>query len=59
MNRMQRCVELGRSLLAVHRNTEARDHFLLARDLDAIRFRADTRIVRTIRDVGYRFEPGA
>jgi tetratricopeptide (TPR) repeat protein len=45
---------LGRCLLAggqVDRAAEAREHFRLARDLDALRFRADTRINQAIRQV--------
>jgi len=42
---------LGRCLLELKRSDEARKHFVLARDLDALRFRADTRINQTIRDV--------
>jgi tetratricopeptide (TPR) repeat protein len=42
---------LGRCLAALRRFKEARDRFILARDLDALRFRADTRINATIREV--------
>jgi tetratricopeptide (TPR) repeat protein len=40
---------LARSLLACRRVEEARRHYILARDLDTLRFRADTRINATIR----------
>ena len=42
---------LGRSLLATKQPEKAREHFLLARDLDALRFRADTSINRIVRQV--------
>jgi tetratricopeptide (TPR) repeat protein len=42
---------LGRCQLAAGRAGEAREHFRLARDLDALRFRADTRINDVIRQV--------
>jgi len=40
---------LARSLLACGKVSDAQRHFLLARDLDTLRFRADTRINATIR----------
>ena len=43
---------LARCLLALNKAADAREHFVLARDLDALRFRADTRIIQTIRQVG-------
>ncbi len=42
---------LARSLLRTGATEKARKHFVLARDLDALRFRADSRINQTIRDV--------
>ena len=42
---------LGRCLAALGRSAEARDQFVLARDLDALRFRADSRINAIIREV--------
>lgn len=42
---------MGRCLEALGRMPEARDRFLSARDLDALRFRADTRINAIIREV--------
>lgn len=42
---------LGRALLAVGREAEARPHFVAARDLDSLRFRADSRINQVIREV--------
>ena len=42
---------LAQCLLALNRPVEARKHFLQARDLDALRFRADSRINQTIREV--------
>jgi len=42
---------LARCCLALGRRVEARSHFIAARDLDALRFRADTRINQTIRQV--------
>ena len=41
----------ARCLLAIGKSGQARKHFILARDLDALRFCADTNINRTIRDV--------
>ena len=46
---------LGRSLLVLERFEEARNHFTLARDLDALRFRADTRINQAIREVTAKY----
>jgi tetratricopeptide (TPR) repeat protein len=43
--------QMGTCLLAVDRLDEARRHFVLSRDLDALRFRADTQINETIREV--------
>jgi len=42
---------LARSLLALDKPREAREHIVLARDLDALRFRADSRLNQIIRDV--------
>lgn len=42
---------LARCLLAVQRETEAREHFRQARDRDVLRFRADTRINELIRSL--------
>ena len=42
---------LGRCLAAEGRSAEARERFVLARDLDALRFRADSRINAIIREV--------
>jgi tetratricopeptide (TPR) repeat protein len=41
----------GRCLAALGRSKEAGDQFVLARDLDALRFRADSRINAVIREV--------
>ncbi len=42
---------LGHAYLAGGRYGEAREHFIRARDLDALRFRGDTQINRVIREV--------
>ncbi len=42
---------LARSLLKSGDFENARQHFILARDLDALRFRADSRINQTVREV--------
>lgn len=42
---------LGRGCLALEQFDKARKHLLLARDLDSLRFRADTRINQIIREV--------
>jgi len=42
---------LARSLLKTGDLENARQHFLLARDLDALRFRADSRINQAVREV--------
>jgi tetratricopeptide (TPR) repeat protein len=42
---------LGRCLLAINRPDDARRHFTLARELDALRFRADKQINEAIREV--------
>ena len=42
---------LARCYLATGDRDEAKQHFIAARDLDALRFRADTRIDQTIRQV--------
>ena len=42
---------LARCHLAVGDRDKARDHFIAARDFDALRFRTDSRINRTIRQV--------
>jgi tetratricopeptide (TPR) repeat protein len=42
---------LGRCLLALGQQEKARQHFVQARDLDTLRFRADTQINETIRAV--------
>ena len=47
---------LGRCHLAQGRKEQARQEFVLARDLDALRFRADTRINDTIRQVAADME---
>lgn len=49
--------QLGRCLLALHRVNDARQHFVRARDLDALRFRADTRINEIIRGVAADLAP--
>jgi len=41
----------GRCLAALERSTESREQFVAARDLDVLRFRADSRINAIIRDV--------
>ena len=41
----------ARCLLALGRPAEARDRFVRARDLDALRFRSDSAINRTVREV--------
>jgi tetratricopeptide (TPR) repeat protein len=48
---------LGRCLLALKRPQEARQHYVLARDLDALRFRADSRINSIIREVAVSMQP--
>jgi tetratricopeptide (TPR) repeat protein len=42
---------MGRCLAALGRSPEARERFVAARDLDALRFRADSRINTVIREV--------
>jgi len=42
---------LGRCLLALEKFDDAREEFILARDLDALQFRADSRINAIIREV--------
>jgi len=42
---------LGRCLAALERYPEAEQHFLKARDFDALHFRADTQINRVVREV--------
>ena len=42
---------IGTCLLALGEPEKAREHFLLARDLDALRFRADSQINQIIREV--------
>jgi tetratricopeptide (TPR) repeat protein len=42
---------LGRCLAASHRSAEACDQFVAARDLDVLRFRADSRINAVVREV--------
>jgi tetratricopeptide (TPR) repeat protein len=42
---------LGQCLVAQQREPEARDRFVSARDLDALRFRADSRINAIVREV--------
>ena len=44
--------DLGRCYLAQKQFDRARQHFIRARDLDTLRFRADTRINQVIREVG-------
>jgi tetratricopeptide (TPR) repeat protein len=50
---------LGRCLAAAQRGAEARDRFVLARDLDALRFRADSRINAIVREVAAEGVSGA
>ena len=45
---------LGRCLWGLDRFSESQDHYLQARERDALRFRADTAINRAIREVGAR-----
>lgn len=49
---------LGRCFLALGRMDEALKAYQAARDLDTLRFRADTRINDTIRDVARQFSDG-
>lgn len=50
---------LAHAYRALERGGEAEEHFVLARDLDALRFRADSRINQVIREVaGGREEEG-
>ncbi len=49
---------LGRCFLALGRTDEALKAYQAARDLDTLRFRADTRINDTIRDVASQFGAG-
>lgn len=49
---------LGRCLLALRRREEARAHFHLACDWDALQFRADSRINRIIRETAEQFRAG-
>lgn len=48
---------IGRCLAALGRYAEAHDQFVLARDLDALRFRADSKTNAVIRKVGGEQEP--
>jgi len=48
---------LGRCCLALERLDEAKSHYVRARDLDALRFRADTRINAVIREVASDLAP--
>ena len=48
---------LARCCAALDQREEARRHFLLARDLDALRFRADSRINEIIRRVAGQWQP--
>ena len=48
---------MGECLLQAGRGTEAREHFELARDLDVLRFRADSRINPIIREVAAQRKP--
>jgi len=43
---------LGRCYRALAQGEEARRHFILARDLDTLRFRCDSRLNQIIRDLG-------
>ena len=49
---------LGRCEIAGRREAEARPHLAAARDLDTLRFRADTRTNAIVRTVGGRGGPG-
>lgn len=49
---------LARCLLALQQAKEANEHFIRALDLDALRFRADTRINDSIRQVAAAAGPG-
>jgi tetratricopeptide (TPR) repeat protein len=49
---------LARCLLALQKPGEAKEHFVRALDLDALRFRADTRINQSIREVAAAAGPG-
>jgi tetratricopeptide (TPR) repeat protein len=44
--------QIARSFMTLKRFAEAEKHFAVSRDLDALRFRADSRINETIRRVG-------
>jgi tetratricopeptide (TPR) repeat protein len=46
---------MGRCLMKEEKYEEARGHFIAARDLDVLRFRADTNINRIIREVGEEY----
>ena len=46
---------MGRCLMSEGKYEEARGHFIAARDLDVLRFRADTDINRIIREVGAEY----
>lgn len=49
---------LARCLVALKQPEEAREHYVLARDLDALRFRTDTRINEAIRSTARDREDG-
>lgn len=49
---------LGRALLGLANAKEARGHFVRARDLDALRFRADSQVNRVIREAAGRAGQG-
>ena len=46
--------QLGRCYWAQGKFEKARDRYIMARDLDTLRFRADSRINQIIRDVGHK-----
>lgn len=50
---------IGECLLRVGRGSEASERFVAARDLDILRFRADSRINASIREVATTHPPGA
>lgn len=50
--------ENGQTLLALHKNAEALAELTAARDLDALRFRADSRVNAIVREVAMTSGPG-
>jgi tetratricopeptide (TPR) repeat protein len=48
--------KIAQCLSALGQNDQARDHYIVARDYDALRFRADTHLNQIVRDVAKEFK---